>query len=414
MRQTILLFAAAAAVAFPVFTHAQVADAAEPVPSVQPATQPVEPKPLSNNVQRGLKWLADRQLENGGWDQGEESDQMRANNQQALGGANIGDTAMACMALLRSGSTPTDGPYANHLRRGIEFIIKSIDASDSQSLFITDVRNTRLQSKLGTYVDTFAAAMLLAEVQNMMGDAQADARLLAALDKTMNKIKLNQQENGQFANAGWAPALAQGMAAKAINRSEINGYEVDGDVKRRANAFAMGGFAGGQVAAEGSAGVELYARASNLQSMKDALDNGSMREEELRAVVAGPASRPADVLKAKDELKQIGQVRQQYQAAQEATVQRLGDEGFVAGFGSNGGEEFLSYMNIGEAMVAAGGEDWEKWDGQMTKNLNNIQNDDGSWSGHHCITGKTFCTSSALLTLMVDRTPQGASIKLKR
>ena len=33
------------------------------------------------------------------------------------------------------------------------------------------------------------------------------------------------------------------------------------------------------------------------------------------------------------------------------------------------------------------------------------QNDDGSWSGHHCITGRTFCTSTALLVLMADRTP---------
>ncbi|MEE9131778.1 MAG: hypothetical protein V3T84_17335, partial [Phycisphaerales bacterium] len=51
------------------------------------------------------------------------------------------------------------------------------------------------------------------------------------------------------------------------------------------------------------------------------------------------------------------------------------------------------------------GDDWAKWDGGITQNLNRIQNADGSWSGHHCITGKTFCTSTALLSLMVDRTP---------
>ena len=31
------------------------------------------------------------------------------------------------------------------------------------------------------------------------------------------------------------------------------------------------------------------------------------------------------------------------------------------------------------------------------------QNPDGSWSGDHCITGRTFCTSSALMVLMTDR-----------
>ena len=33
------------------------------------------------------------------------------------------------------------------------------------------------------------------------------------------------------------------------------------------------------------------------------------------------------------------------------------------------------------------------------------QNKDGSWAGHHCITGRTFCTATALLTLMADRAP---------
>ena len=86
-------------------------------------------------------------------------------------------------------------------------------------------------------------------------------------------------------------------------------------------------------------------------------------------------------------------------------MQRFQDDKFVSGFGSNGGEEFLSYLNIGESLVVDGGERWEQWDQKMTENLNRIQNNDGSWTGHHCITGRTFCTATALLTLMGDRTP---------
>ncbi|MEE8460423.1 MAG: hypothetical protein V3S08_11135, partial [Phycisphaerales bacterium] len=91
--------------------------------------------------------------------------------------------------------------------------------------------------------------------------------------------------------------------------------------------------------------------------------------------------------------------------AQDAVIARLDDPQFVAGFGSNGGEEFLSHSNIGESLVVKGGEAWKKWDAKMTRNLNRIQNADGTWTGHHCITGRTFCTSSALMVLMVDRTP---------
>jgi len=42
----------------------------------------------------------------------------------------------------------------------------------------------------------------------------------------------------------------------------------------------------------------------------------------------------------------------------------------------------------------------------MTDNLERIQNRDGSWSGHHCITGRTFCTAAALLVLLADRAPR--------
>ena len=81
------------------------------------------------------------------------------------------------------------------------------------------------------------------------------------------------------------------------------------------------------------------------------------------------------------------------------------DDRFVAGFGNNGGEEFLSFMNISETMVLKGGKDWDDWDAKMVKGLEKAQDKDGSWSGHHCITGKTFCTSGALLVMMADRTP---------
>jgi hypothetical protein len=50
----------------------------------------------------------------------------------------------------------------------------------------------------------------------------------------------------------------------------------------------------------------------------------------------------------------------------------------------------------------------------MTANLNNIQNKDGSWSGQHCITSRTFCTSSALLVLMIDRETAEIAGQIKR
>ncbi len=70
-------------------------------------------------------------------------------------------------------------------------------------------------------------------------------------------------------------------------------------------------------------------------------------------------------------------------------------------------------MNLAESLVVKGGDAWKQWDSRMTENLNRVQNQDGSWSGHHCITGRTFCTSTALLVLMADRTPVPAGAKAK-
>ena len=63
----------------------------------------------------------------------------------------------------------------------------------------------------------------------------------------------------------------------------------------------------------------------------------------------------------------------------------------------------MSYLNIGESLFQKGGEEWAKWQEVIGKNLGNVQNGDGSWSGHHCITGRTFCTSAALQVLTIDR-----------
>jgi len=43
-----------------------------------------------------------------------------------------------------------------------------------------------------------------------------------------------------------------------------------------------------------------------------------------------------------------------------------------------------------------------------------IQNQDGTWTGHHCITGRTFCTSAALLVLTVDRASGSLAAGLRR
>lgn len=366
----------------------------------------VEPKPLSENVHKALTWLIQAQHPGGGWGQGEESAHMGATLAQLKSVANVADTSTATLALIRAGSSPKQGAYAEAVRRGVEFVCAQVEQSDPSSLYVTDARGTRLQMKLGTYIDTFLAAMLMSEVKGQMPDESGNARVAAVMNKIMDKIERNQKSDGSWDNKGWAPALAQAMASKAINRAAQAGFDVSEDVRGGAENYARERFdqKAGRFSGGGSAGVELYGAAANLGAMQDSDNTNTALEQGIRDQMQS-ASSSAERDEAQKKLRRFAEAKRELDVARKAVVSRLADPKFMAGFGSNGGEEFLSHMNIGESLVVAGGSAWKKWDQSMTANLNRIQNPDGSWVGHHCITGRTFCTATALLVLTVDRAP---------
>jgi hypothetical protein len=375
----------------------------------------VKPKPLSDNVQRGLEWLVKHQLESGAWGQGEESVHMGGGGKMK-DVQSVADTCIAATALLRSGSTPSQGPHEASLRAAVKFVCGEIEQSDADSLYITKTRGTRVQGKLGPYIDTFMACMLLSEVQEKMPNDEENERVSIALDKVLHKMHKNQKEDGTWDNRGWAATLSQSVAVKGLNRAAQAGKPVSEQVRERAEEYSRRQFdrKTKSFSDEGAAGVKLYGAASSLGALQESVNTNEQQEAELKKQAPDGTPAPPPSKEVQEKLERFKAAKEDLAAARKAVVEKLQDKRFVAGFGSNGGEEFLSYMSIGESLVVAGGEDWEKWDKAITDNLNRIQNKDGSWTGHHCITGRTFCTSAALLVLMVDRTPVPIAAKMKR
>ena len=119
-----------------------------------------------------------------------------------------------------------------------------------------------------------------------------------------------------------------------------------------------------------SAGVPLYKKAQELEQLSRTEKDRDKNKNEIRAITS-----------------------------------QLSDTKFVTGFGSIGGEEFFSYLNISESLRRTGGPEWKKWNGEMTAKLLKLQNEDGTWAGHHCITGRVAVTSAAILLLQADREP---------
>jgi hypothetical protein len=205
------------------------------------------------------------------------------------------------------------------------------------------------------------------------------------------------------------------LAVKAINRAAQQGKQVDEEVRAKAEKYSRDAFdkASGRFSGMGSAGVELYAAGSNLSAVADSVNTNAAMEAQAREVLKnGPTA--TERAQAEAKIARFDGAKKDLQEATQAIIRRLDDKQFIAGFGSNGGEEFLSYMNIGEALVVKGGDEWKSWDKSITENLNRIQNQDGSWTGHHCVTGRTFCTSAALLVMMVDRTPVPIAAKIAK
>jgi hypothetical protein len=163
------------------------------------------------------------------------------------------------------------------------------------------------------------------------------------------------------------------------------------------SAGAAGGFS--------DAGVQLYFAAGNTSRLQDTANSNGIRMKKAEAVIADPKASAEIKKQAKEELQQLNEIQVASREAVSDVAARLGDDRFLAGFGNNGGEEFLSYMNLSETLFVQGGAKWKEWDQKICTTVEKVQNQDGSWSGHHCITGRTFCTSAALLTMLADRAP---------
>ncbi len=397
----------------------------EPQPN-QSASDPKGPLLSPDEaLAKGLDYLRAQQHSDGGWGQG--GGWRQNTSQQGRGGrvegtnvedpSDLGNTCVSLVTLLRAGHSPAQGVHKDAAARALDYVCAQVEHADKESLYVTDVRDTQLQVKIGTYVDTFLAGWALSELKGKVADDASESRRAAALEKVVSKIERNQGEDGSYAgNKGWAAVLSQGLASKALNGAARSGAKVsrqalDKDqVQNKAGLdIAKGDFSAPTAAAEpSSAGVSLYREAAKLGGLREQSKSNVARKTQAEGVLASPTAPAAAKAQAGKDLKTIAEDDKATQAATDGISSKLRDSRYVAGFGNNGGEEFLSYMNLTESMHEKGGKDWEDWQAKMSKTVCGAQNADGSWAGQHCITGRTFCTATALLALLVERVPVDA------
>jgi hypothetical protein len=370
--------------------------------------KPIKPGRIPKFVTKGVEWLVAAQHNDGGWGGGSHA-QQDVRDPHAVT-TDPATTSFTLLSLLRAGHTPVDGKYKPQVRKGLEYLVTAVEKAPTEGPLITDVVGTQPQSKLGRNVDTAMTAQYLARAHALLPkDDKLQSRVDKALDKCLAKLQVSQEKDGSWGQgSGWAPVLQSSLSCSALEIAAASGKQVDESVLERARSYQKGNFddKSGRASTTAAAGVELYAfgGAFRANASEAAQAEGLIKEAKDRGELVADAKVTEENLQIAGANKP-DQARKLAAAATQnnAQIARLGDDKLLDGFGNNGGEEFLSYLITSETMLIAGGDKFHQWQDKMQGRLTKVQNADGSWSGHHCITSPVFCTAAVVQCLTADQ-----------
>jgi hypothetical protein len=363
------------------------------------------PFAVFTSVDRGLQWITKAQSQNGGWGAGSHSRQDITDPHAVE--SDPATTAMVAMALLRSGTSLTKGEYSAQLKRALNYLLDCTENSPASSYNITDQTGTQIQTKLGANIDVVLTSQFFSNIMDYVGhDAQLKARVKKNLNMCVAKIQRAQDKDGSMSGAGWAGVLQSSFANNALESAQAQGAAVDEIALEKSREYQKGNVDAktGGVKTDRGAGIVLYSVSSS--SRASAKEARKVQEEMDKAIRDGKLSKNAPASAAnlerigfdKDDALKYSTAYEVYQSSK-TQAQR---EDVMEGFGNNGGEEFLSYLQTGESMIISKDNEWKTWYNNMSGRILKIQNNDGSWSGHHCITSPVFCTATCLLILAVN------------
>ncbi len=364
------------------------------------------PENVERAIRGGLGWVIKAQRPTGGWGAGSHhrQDVMDPHAVQA----DPATTSMVTMALLRSGHSLTKGEYTNPMRKALNYLLGAVEASSPQSYTITNITGTQIQIKLGANIDVILTSQFFSNLLDghLDFDPTLRERVRRANGLCVNKIQRSMDKDGSIRGSGWAGVLQSSFATNAMEAAQAQGIEVDDKALEKAREFQKNNYNAetGDVKTDLGAGVVLYSVTGSARaSAKEARRVEEEMEKAKRDGRLSPQAAPSA-----GNLEKLGYPREEaakyataYEVYQSAKVKSQQAD-VMEGFGNNGGEEFLSYLQTGESMIIGKDNAWKKWYENCSGRLIQIQNNDGSWNGHHCITSPVFCTATCLLILSVN------------
>jgi len=376
---------------------------------IDPAMKYPMPAKVTRSLDRSLEFLADAQNKDGGWGAGTHSRQDLMDPHAVK--SDPATTAMVAMGLLRSGNTLESGPYHTELKQATNFLLEAVEESGKNDLNITQLTGTQPQVKLGKNIDVSLTSQYLTNLlEQAVDDTQLRARIRKAIKVCVDKIQMGQNADGSQSGSGWAGVLQSSFAANALETAQDQGIAVPEEVLDKARDYQKNNIdvKTNDVATESAAGVVLYSVSGSARA--SAQEAAAAKDAIKAAKKEGKLAPDAEI--SIDNLEKSGMSRSKamkyttaYRVNESAKQMAQRDE-VMSGFGNNGGEEFLSYLQTGEGLIMSKDESWKNWYDKMSGRLLEIQNNDGSWSGHHCITSPVFCTATSVLILAITNDVQ--------
>jgi len=338
------------AAALPLLLGAPARAAPQAPHAADPPRDPAEITPATRAaIDRGIAYLVSTQNRDGSW-----------RTQGATGGYPVAMTSLAGLALLASGSSPGEGPYAPNVSSALTFVLKSARR---------DGLIAQLEEEGHCMHGHGFALLFLAQCYGMEEDPKRQAEIALALRRGIELTARSQSVAG-----GWLYTPDAAADEGSVTVTQVQGMRaarnVGISVPRETIENAM----------------KYLARSANA--------DGGIRYQ----VSDNGPSRPAITAAAVVCYYNAGEQEDAHAKAALAYVERhLSPRG---GDSSRYfGHYFYAHLYMAQAMYLAGEERWGEYFPAIRRILLDRQTDDGSWDGDSV--GTTYGTAVALLILQI-------------
>lgn len=331
-----------------------VAPAAPPVAKQGPDPDPIVTAAIRASSARGVLWLRRAQNADGSW-----GDNLRTPGQ-------VGNTCIATLALMATGSTTTRGEHWQAIRRAMRWLRTNAENWGHRAAPID--QGTLLQRKLGSNIDLYLLTLLYSQAMGNGIDAHDERVARTQMRAGVDRITKFQKPNGEW-ETSYEPTLTTITAWLALRQAHDAGITIRESSADKVVEYLK------TVCLDPKTGIFKDQKWG--QRIRFVTQAGALRVLCGMGEFASPIARKATDVLLKMSFHQD-----------------------VGGKGREGGEEFLGALFSTQALHIERGAAFEAWYPKICQQLMACQNRDGSWVGHHCITGRVFCTACSVMSLL--------------